>query len=113
MEQVRSLNDVKIGDEFFVYASYSNRLVLVKCERVTPKRAVIAGNEYAKEDAKGRGGDVWHRPPLLYVVDSESKAKYAEQEARRAALEAIKQISGQDKTQLLIELHEIIKKHKP
>lgn len=76
MEEIKCLEDVKIGDKFMCYKTLGFKthayMGVVTCESVTPKQCVIGGVTYRKKDAKEIGSSRW---VTLYAVD---EAKLAE-----------------------------------
>lgn len=69
-KQIRTLENVKVGDEFMVYNGFSGHAFVVKCERITEKQVTIGGGKFWKADASplGSSTDKWSRKPRLYEV---------------------------------------------
>lgn len=74
MAVIKSLEDVKIGDEFMVFStigwgriSYAKRVTV---ERITANQVFAGGGAYTKKNAKPYGHSLW-----LHEIDADRVAK--------------------------------------
>ena len=63
--------NVKVGDEFIINHKYSQKIA--KVQSVSPKRFVVDGCTFAKEDGYQIGGNAWSRSSITICSDENKK----------------------------------------
>jgi hypothetical protein len=86
---VRNLNGIEIGDIFYITDGYYGVRTLVKCEKITPKQAVIGAHRYRISDGGGIGGDKWSRVPCLRLASETIMAEIKKETRVRALIQKL------------------------
>jgi hypothetical protein len=82
MEQVKNLENVKVGDKFVIDTDYGSRLVVVECTKVTETRAEIGGTTFIKQPVRRYGASKRAGWITLYQFDESAKEALHRQELR-------------------------------